>query len=129
MDLEILLPFGIFTKQSGVARIIAETREGSFGLLPRRLDCVAALIPGILVYQCDAQADVYVAVDAGVLVKTGHDVLISVRNAIGGADLGELRATVEREFLQLDAEEQSVRVALAKIENGFISRLATWQHE
>jgi F-type H+-transporting ATPase subunit epsilon len=129
MNLEVLLPFGIFAKTSGVARIVAETCGGSFGLLPQRLDCVAALVPGILVYQCAAQAEVYVAIDAGVLVKSGRDVLISVRNAIGGTDLGRLRAAVAREFLQLDAQEQSVRSALAKIESGFIRRLASLQHE
>jgi F-type H+-transporting ATPase subunit epsilon len=63
-----------------VSRIVAETREGSFGLLPHRLDCVAALAPGILIYETEAEGEVYLAVDEGVLVKTGLDVLVSVRN-------------------------------------------------
>src|SRR5580658_1729638 len=79
MNLKVLLPFEIFADKTGVSRIVAETREGSFGLLPHRLDCVAALAPGILTYQLGAQAEVYMAVDEGVLVKTGLDVLISVR--------------------------------------------------
>src|SRR5208283_3110118 len=33
MHLKILIPFGIFTEKTGVSRIVAETREGSFGLL------------------------------------------------------------------------------------------------
>ena len=48
MHLKVLLPYGIFADQHGVARIVAETRDGSCGLLPRRLDCVAALVPGKL---------------------------------------------------------------------------------
>jgi F-type H+-transporting ATPase subunit epsilon len=40
-----------------------------------------------------------VAVDEGVLVKTGMDVLVSVRRAIGGTDLGQLHEAVEKEFL------------------------------
>ena len=48
MDLRVLLPFQVFAEKTGVSRIVAETRTGSFGLLPRRLDCVAALTPGIL---------------------------------------------------------------------------------
>ena len=84
MNLKILLPFKIFAEKTGVLRIVAETREGSFGLLPHRLDCVAALAPGILVYETEAEGEVYIAVDEGVLVKTGADVLVSVRNAIGG---------------------------------------------
>ena len=51
MNLKVLLPFEIFADKTGVSRIVAETREGSFGLLPHRLDCVAALAPGILTYQ------------------------------------------------------------------------------
>jgi F-type H+-transporting ATPase subunit epsilon len=129
MHLKILLPFQIFADNTGVSRIVAETREGSFGLLPQRLDCVAALVPGILIYENEAQGEVYVAIDAGVLVKTGLDVLVSVRNAIGGTDLGQLREAVEREFLNLDEREQGVRSVLAKMESGFIRRLAEFHHE
>jgi F-type H+-transporting ATPase subunit epsilon len=129
MNLKVLLPFEIFADKTGVSRIVAETREGSFGLLPHRLDCVAALAPGILTYQLGAQAEVYMAVDEGVLVKTGLNVLISVRNAIGGTDLGQLHAAVEREFLHLNEREQSVRSVMAKMESDFISRLAEFHRE
>jgi len=129
MNLKVLLPFEIFADQTGVSRIVAETHEGSFGLLPHRLDCVAALAPGILTYQLGAQAEVYMAVDEGVLVKTGLDVLISVRNAIGGTDLGQLHAAVEREFLHLNQREQSVRSVMTKMESDFISRLAEFHRE
>jgi F-type H+-transporting ATPase subunit epsilon len=129
MHLKVLLPFQIFAESTGVSRIVAETREGSFGLLPHRLDCVAALAPGILIYENEAAGEAYVAIDEGVLVKAGLDVLVSVRNAIGGTDLGQLREAVEREFLQLDEQEQSVRSVLAKMESGFIRRLAELHHE
>jgi F-type H+-transporting ATPase subunit epsilon len=129
MNLKILLPFQVFTEKAGVSRIVAETREGSFGLLPHRLDCVAALTPGILTYELEGQGEVYVAVDQGVLVKTGPDVLVSVRRALGGTDLGHLRDAVAQEFLTLDEHEQSVRSVMAKLETGFLRRLATFQHE
>ena len=129
MNLKVLLPFEIFADKTGVSRIVAETREGSFGLLPHRLDCVAALAPGILTYQLGAEPEVYMAVDEGVLVKTGLDVLISVRNAIGGTDLGQLHAAVEREFRHLNEREQSVRSVMAKMESDFISRLAEFHRE
>ena len=129
MHLKVLLPFQVFAEQTGVTRIVAETREGSFGLLPHRLDCVAALVPGIFIYQTGAGGEVLVAVDEGVLVKTGADVLVSVRRAIGGTDLGQLHAAVEKEFLTLDENEQSVRTAVAKLEVGFLRRFATLQHE
>jgi F-type H+-transporting ATPase subunit epsilon len=123
MHLKVLLPFGVFAEHDDVARIVVETRAGSCGLLPRRLDCVAALVPGILIYQCQAQPEAYVAVDEGVLVKTGQEVLISVRRAMGGTELSQLRAAMAREFLELDAQERGLRSSLAKIESGLISRL------
>lgn len=129
MHLKVLLPFQIFAEKNDVSRIVAEAREGSFGLLPHRLDCVAALVPGILMFETEAEGEVCVAVDQGVLVKTGLDVLVSVRNAVGGADLGQLREKVEAEFLTLDEREQNVRSVTAKLESGLIRRLAEFQHE
>ena len=124
MNLKVLLPFRIFAEKTSVLRIVAETRAGSFGILPQRLDCVAALTPGILIYETEMEGEVYVAVDEGVLVKTGPDVLVSVRRALGGTDLGQLRDAVEREFLTLDEHEKSVRSVMARLEAGFLQRFA-----
>jgi F-type H+-transporting ATPase subunit epsilon len=128
MKLKVLLPFQIFAEKTGASRIVAETPEGSFGLLPHRLDCVAALTPGILTYETELEGEVYVAVDEGVLVKTGLDVVVSVRNAIAGPDLGQLRETVEREYLRLNEQEQNVRSVLAKMEGDLIRRMATFRN-
>ena len=129
MHLKVLLPFQVFAENIGVSRVVAETHEGSFGLLPHRLDCVAALVPGILIYEDEAENEVYVAVDEGVLVKAGLEVLVSVRNAIGGTDLGQLREAVDREFLNLNQREQTVRSVMAKLESGFIRRLAEFHND
>jgi F-type H+-transporting ATPase subunit epsilon len=129
MNLKVLLPFQVFFEKTGVIRIVVETLEGSFGLLPHRLDCVAALAPGILVYEDKSESEIYLAVDEGVLIKTGQDVLVSVRNAIAGTDLSQLREAVDRDFLNLDQRDQAVRSVLAKLESGFIRRLAEFHHE
>jgi F-type H+-transporting ATPase subunit epsilon len=129
MNLKILLPFQIFAEKTGVSRIVAETREGSMGLLPHRRDCVAALAPGILTYQNEGESETYLAVDEGVLVKTGLEVLVSVRNAIGGTDLGKLHVAVEREFLKVSESEQSVRSVMERMESDFIRRIAKFHHE
>ena len=129
MSLKVLLPFQVFVEKAGVSRIVAETREGSFGLLPQRLDCVAALAPGILIYEAESEGEVCMAVDEGVLVKTGPDVLVSVRRALSGTDLGQLRAAVERQFRTLGEHERSVRSAIARLETGLLRRLASFQRE
>ena len=128
MNLRIFLPTEIFAQKTDVLRIIAETHEGSFGLLPHRLDCVAALVPWILTYETREEGTVYLAVDEGVLVKAGEEVRVSVRHAIGGTDLSQLHDAVKREFLMLNEEERSVHAAITKMETGFIGRFAELQH-
>lgn len=129
MNLKVLLPFKVYAEKAGVSRIVARTSGGSFGLLPQRLDCVAALVPGILVFETEAEGEVYMAVDEGVLVKSGQDVLVSVRNAIGGTDLSKLHEAVGQEFLNLNDQEKKVRSVLARLESGFIRRFAEFHHE
>ena len=129
MNLKVLLPFEVFFEKKDIARIVAETGEGSFGILPHRLDCVAALLPGILTYEEKNSDETYVAVDEGVLAKIGPDVFVSVRNAIAGKDLHELREAVEREFVNLDQEDRNARVALAKMENSLVRSLMEFNHD
>jgi F-type H+-transporting ATPase subunit epsilon len=127
MNLKILLPFRIFLDLKQVSHIVAETREGSFGLLPHRLDCVAALVPGILAYTLGDDT-AYLAVDQGVLIKRGADVMVSVRQAIQGTTLSELHETVKREYLSLDRQERDVRTAIARMEGALLGRFAEFQH-
>ena len=129
MNLKVLLPFQVFADVTGVSRIVAETPAGSFGLLPRRRDCVAALVPGILVYETAAGGEVFVAVDEGILVKTGADVLVSVRRATSGTDLAQLRESVERDFLVEAEDEHSLRVVMTRLETGVLRRFANLQHD
>lgn len=129
MHLEILLPFGVFADKTGISHIIAETREGSFGFLPHRLDCVASLVPGILSYKSATEGESYIAVDEGVMIKTGFNVLISVRNAISGKDLRLLHRAVEQDFLSINEQEKNVRSALTKLESDFIRRLVEFHHD
>jgi len=129
MNLKILLPYRLFAEKSDVLRIVAESRDGWFGLLPQRLDCIVALVPGILIYETRPDGEVAVAVDAGILIKTGQDVQVSVRRALAGQELGQLHNLVEQEFLSLDAQEQDVRRVMAKLESGLIRRFASFQHE
>lgn len=128
MRLKILLPTEVFSDQADVRSIVAETNVGSLGLLEHRLDCVAVLAPGLLTYTTQA-GPVYLAVDEGVLVKTGSDVTISVRHATGGTDLSKLHDEVKQRFLKLDQEERTVRDMVAKMESGFVGRFVELQND
>ena len=129
MNLRILLPFGVFAEQSDVMRVVADTTDGSYGILPHRLDCVAALVPGILIYEAKDSGTVYVGIDQGVLVKAGAQVTVSVRRAIGGSDLGQLKDAVESDFLKLDEQERNVRNAVAKMESSLMGRMAEFEND
>jgi F-type H+-transporting ATPase subunit epsilon len=120
MQLQVLLPSKVFGNYELVESIVIETLQGSFGLLPHRQDCVAALEPGILTYTMQGQAPHYLAVDEGVMVKTGQQVRVSVRNAHSGADLTKLKQSVQTEFLSLSEQELEVRAVLARLESGFM---------
>jgi F-type H+-transporting ATPase subunit epsilon len=110
-------------------RVVADTTDGSYGILPHRLDCVAALVPGILTYEAKDSGTVYVGIDQGVLVKAGAQVTVSVRRAMGGSDLGQLKDAVERDFLKLDEQERNVRNAVAKMESSLMGRMAEFEND
>ena len=119
MNLKVLLPFKVFADITNVQRVVVETNVGSYGLLPQRLDCVAALVPGILQYET-SEGVKYIAIDEGILVKAGAEVLISVRNAIGDAPLGKLKTLVETQLKQVDEKEIGTRSMMAKLESSFV---------
>lgn len=129
MKLKVLLPFRVFLESAGIKRVVAETTLGFIGIWPNRLDCVAELVPGILAFETDAEGETLIAVDEGVIVKAGSEVLISVRNAVGGADLGNLQEVIRQDFLRADELEIGTRSVLAKLESGFVRRFSEFRRE
>jgi F-type H+-transporting ATPase subunit epsilon len=116
MKLKILLPYQVLLEEGELEKIVVETIRGAMGIRPELLDCVAILNPGILSYQPAGRGAVYVAVNSGVLVKSGPDVAVSVSRAVIGPDLPQLRAEVENHVLNLDEDERKMRTALGKME-------------
>jgi len=129
IQLRILLPSGLFLERSGVQRLVAETRQGLFGVLPHRLDCAAALVPGILTYESEKDGEHFVAIDDGVLLKTGSDVVVAVRNASAGANLGDLRRAVDELYSDLNENKRNTRSVLTKLESHFTRQLVQFGHE
>ncbi|KPJ87561.1 MAG: ATP synthase F0F1 subunit epsilon [Gammaproteobacteria bacterium SG8_11] len=117
MHLKVLLPTEVLVDER-VTKVIAEADNGAFCLLPRHIDFVAALVPGVLCF-CGAKGEEgFAAVDEGVLVKCGHQVLVSTLNGVRDTDLGRLQDLVEERFLELDEHERKTRSALARLEAG-----------
>lgn len=119
MRLKVLIPTRIVIDET-VTKIVAEGEHGSFCLLPQHIDFLAALVPGLLAYEDDNGTERFAAVDEGMLVKRGEEVLVSTRQAVAGADLERLEHTVRREFTTLDEKERAANAATAKLEAGFL---------
>ncbi len=121
MILKVLLPKEVLVEEQ-VYKVVAEGQNGSFCLLSRHVDFVSALVPGLLAYETAVGEEVYLAVDEGILVKCGAEVLVSTRNAVQGNNLGQLQKLIREQFAELDEREKQTRSALAKIEADFIRR-------
>ena len=115
MRLKLLLPTHVLIDQP-VVKVIAEAENGAFCLLPRHIDFLTALGPGILTFQTPEDEEIFLAVDGGILVKCGPEVLISTRNAFRGSQLDELKREVEQQFHAIDEQERRARTAIARME-------------
>lgn len=117
MRLQVLLPTEKLVDKQ-VYKVIAEAENGEFCLLPRHIDFVSSLVPGVLFFYTEEGEESFAAIDEGLLVKCGRDVFVSTLNGVLGGDLNKLKQLVEERFLELDEHERKVRSALARLEAG-----------
>lgn len=121
MRLKILLPASVLLDEP-VTKLVAEASDGSFCLLPKHRDFVTSLVPGILQFVSEDGAESFVAVDEGVLTKSGSEVRVAVRRASRHSHLGELQRVVREEFQQLDERERVAQTVIARLESEFMRR-------
>ncbi len=91
-------------------------------MLPRHIDFVTILAPGILGYQLVDGPEEFMAIDEGVLVKCGAEVRVSTRRAVRSSNLETLGQAVREEFRVQDDREKATRSALAKLQADFVRR-------
>ncbi len=121
MRLKVLLPTRLLC-ETEVSQVTAESANGFFSLLPRHIDFVTALVPGLLFYRLPDGEQEFLAVDEGILVKCGPEVRISTYNAIRGPDLGTLQAQVRQQFRQVNERERRARDALFRLQAELVRR-------
>jgi F-type H+-transporting ATPase subunit epsilon len=121
MRLKVFLPTEVLFDEK-VTKVTAEAENGFFCILPRHIDFVTALVPGILAFETMGKGEEFLAVDEGILVKAGEEVLVSARNGVRGAELGTLEKLVEEKFEILDDREKTARSASAKLEVDLVRR-------
>jgi F-type H+-transporting ATPase subunit epsilon len=125
MLVRVIMPSGVLLEHEAV-RVLAEAENGAFCLLPRHVDFVAALVPGIVCLESRDGAEAFLAVDEGILVKHGREVLISTRNAVQG-ELGSLRQAVREQFRDVGEREQKARSALDRLEATLARQILEWE--
>jgi len=120
MRLRVFLPERILIDQE-VTKVVAEAENGSFGILPKHIDFVAALTSGIFSFKSNGEEE-FLAIDEGILVKCASEIMVSTRKAVRSRNLGELKQTLVHEFQTLDDQERKTRSILAKLESDFTKR-------
>lgn len=129
MRLTILLPARTFLDQEGIVRVVAESRKGSFGILPRRMDLIAALVAGILTYETEDGTEYSVGLDEGILIKDGDSVTVCVREAVGDVPLSELKQALDEHIKKIDEAESALRSSIAILEGALIGSLTGVEDE
>ncbi len=101
---------------TAVKKVVAEDVNGFFGLLPRHVDFITSLVPGLLIFSPLEGGLRYVAIEEGVLVKVGRDVLVSTTRAVCSTELSLLKETVQKEFAAEIERGKKVRAAAFRLE-------------
>lgn len=122
MKLKVWAPTDVVLDEE-VRKIRAEAENGWFCILPRHVDFVASLVPGVLSFELPDLRMQYLAVDHGVLVKCGPEVCVSTRHAVRGAQPEVLKEAVEKQFRALHEKEQAARVFEARLEADLVRQL------
>ncbi|PAX51955.1 F0F1 ATP synthase subunit epsilon [Brunnivagina elsteri CCALA 953] len=115
MRLKVVLPTKILLETAAI-KVIAEAENGMFCLLPQHIDFVSTLIPSLLSFVPPQGQEQFFAIDQGVLIKHGDEVIVATQNAVHGGDLEMLKKTVEEEFHLIDEREKTARSVLENLE-------------
>ena len=122
MRLTVRLPAEILLQEE-VSRIKAEAENGWFGMLPRHIDFVTALVPSVLTFQPIGKPEEYLAIDQGILVKCGPDVSVSTRAAVRGTSLEQFERDVESQFRAQEEREKKSLAYETKLEADLVRGL------
>jgi F-type H+-transporting ATPase subunit epsilon len=121
MRLQVVTP-GAVVVDEPADKVSTEAVDGAFTLLPRHVDFVAALVPGLLTYVHDG-IEQLVAVDGGILVKRGRSVRVATAEAIPGEDVVDLQRALRTSFAEVGETERRARAAIAHLETDAVRRL------
>ncbi len=121
MNLKVVTPTRVIV-DARVRQVTAQGLDGSRTYLPRHIDFVTAVAPSVMSWLPAEGEEQFAAIDEGILVKVGDELLLSTAYAMHGPELGRLRQTVNEQFVERGEREKSARTALAKLEASIVRR-------
>ena len=121
MNLKVVLPSNILFECT-VSKVIFDGKDGSFCFLPRHIDFVSVLVPSILTFQSQDEGEQYLVHDEGIIVKKENDVVVAVKHGLIANSLGSLKGRLEKEFQDIENQEQKTKKLLVDLEVDFIKR-------
>lgn len=104
--------------------VAAESLHGAFTLLPRHADTALLITPGLLSFTREDGAEVFLAVDHGVLVKAGDSVRVACQRAVLAGDLGAAESAVRAQQAAQGDSERRARTAVARLEAEILRKVA-----
>jgi len=122
MKLRVFTPSEVVL-ECDVAHVTAEDPTGSLGVRPGHAPLVTPLVRSVLVAREPGGRERYVAVDRGVMLVDGELVRVAVRQAVAGADIGELERTALARFEKEADEDRANHVAFEKMRISFMRNL------
>jgi len=121
MTVKIFLPSELLFEEQ-IHKLTAEGQSGHFCLLPKHIDLVTSLIPGLLTCSKADGTELYFAVNEGILVKQEREVTISVLDAVQDTQLGRLHRLIEETYHSITEEDKLARSAVARLETNLVRR-------
>lgn len=121
IHLEVVTPAEIVI-DTQASKVSAEAVNGAFTLLPRHVDFVASLVPGLLTYVAGHEEHL-LAIDAGLLVKRGPSVRLATGAAVAGEGVLDLQRSLRASFDEMIETEQKTRSVLLHLETDAVRRL------
>ena len=91
--------------------------------MPKHIDFVTALVPGVMTFQPCGKPEEYLAIDHGILVKCGAEVSVSTRNAVRGTSLEQAEAGRRAPVPGEQEREKAARAFEAKLEADLVRHL------
>lgn len=122
LTLQLRTPAGLLADQD-VRSIVAEDASGYFGILPGRLDLVAAL-PASLLRFVDTEGEAFVALSGGLLALRNGVCRVTAREAELTRDLDVVAQQLDAAFALRTQRAETRRGALFDLEREAMQRVA-----